>query len=329
MSQLAENMSISVILCTYNRCQSLRRALESVSASRMPESSNWEIIVVDNNSSDATPAVVQEFQAKFPDQFRYIFEPKPGKSNALNRGISESNADVLAFMDDDVLVDPEWLARLTKCFEHEEYVGSGGRILPEIDFRQPSWLDSSYRYALAPLAMFDLGLQSGELKEPPFGTNMAFRREVFDRLGVFRSDLGPQPGSEIRGEDTEFGMRVIQAGGRLWYAADAVVHHEISEKRLKRDYFLRWWFDKGRSEVRENGSHQHTRWMVANVPLSLSRRILVWSARWLFSLRPGQRFTAKLRVWQHIGAVTEYRSQAASRATLAAGAVESTTERQL
>ncbi len=313
MNRSAENMSISVILCTYNRCQSLRRALESVAASRMPENAVWKIVVVDNNSSDATPSVVREFEAKHPGRFRYIFESKPGKSNALNRGIADTNAEVLAFMDDDVIVDPDWLWNLTKIFEDEKYVGSGGVILPETNFKQPKWLDTSYRYSLAPLAMFDLGPKSGELREPPFGTNMAFRREVFRRFGVFRCDLGPHPDSEIRGEDTEFGMRVLQGGGRLWYEPAAVVHHEIPQKRLKPAYFLKWWFDKGRSEVRENGSRHGTRWVVANVPLSLFRRVLVWTARWMLTFQSAPRFTARLRVWQHCGAMTEYRSLARSR----------------
>jgi GT2 family glycosyltransferase len=160
--------------------------------------------------------------------------------------------------------------------------------------------------------MFDLGPEPGDLHEPPFGTNMAFRREVFSTYGEFRRDLGPQPGSEIRSEDTEFGMRVIAGGGRLWYEPRAVVYHEVSEKRLKPAYFLKWWFDKGRGEIREHGLQPGTRWFIGNVPLYLVRRVLVWTVRWLLSVRPGPRFSAKQSLWKLFGAIKECRYQAQS-----------------
>ena len=99
-------MNITVILCTFNRSQSLVRALGSVVLSRLPEAVTWEVLVVDNNSCDQTREVVADFCARYPGRFRYVFESEPGKSNALNRGVAEAHGDVLAFMDDDVIVDP-------------------------------------------------------------------------------------------------------------------------------------------------------------------------------------------------------------------------------
>ena len=110
-------MRVSVILCTYNRCESLRTALQSVAACRFPESTPWEVLVVDNNSKDQTPAVVEEFVQQYPGRFRYLFEPQPGKSHALNSGIQEARGDILAFMDDDVTVDPGWLQTLTNVLQ--------------------------------------------------------------------------------------------------------------------------------------------------------------------------------------------------------------------
>ena len=301
---------ISVILCTYNRCRSLATALESVVASRLPHDTTWEVLVVDNNSSDTTRTVVEEFHQRYPHVIRYIFEPLPGKSNALNRAIRETDADVLAFMDDDVQVDPEWLHMLTRVFSDARYAGSGGRIVPESDFNPPAWLETTGRYALAPMAMFDLGPQAGELTEPPFGTNMAFRREVFSRYGDFRCDLGPQPGSEIRGEDTEFGMRLLSGGERLWYEPAAVVYHSISVNRLTPDYFLKWWYDKARSDIRELGIPPDAKLYLAGVPLYLFRRLIAWTLRWLLAFRPGPRFSAKLKLWAVRGGIKECRDQA-------------------
>jgi glycosyltransferase involved in cell wall biosynthesis len=298
-------MKITVILCTYNRCQSLARALESVGVSQMPQHVRWEVLVVDNNSSDDTALVVRNCQDRFPGKFRYVFESKAGKSHALNRGIQETDADVLAFMDDDVEVRHDWLHILTKVFGDGSYAGSGGRILPEAGFRAPEWLKTSDRYALAPLAVFDLGDQPGELKEPPFGTNMAFRREAFLRFGNFRCDLGPQPGSEIRSEDTEFGMRVLRGGERLWYEPEAVVYHSIPKQRVNQSYFLQWWHGKGRADVREGMLTGEEQLRMLGVPLVIVRRLAVWSLRSYLSFSSSRRFDSKAKVWWLAGVVKE------------------------
>ena len=133
-------MKVSVIVCTYNRCRSLERALESLSASVMPMTSEWEVLVVDNNSNDGTREVAQRFCELNPSHFRYLFEPNQGKSYALNTAIRESHGEILAFTDDDVTVEPSWLQNLTSVFEYEEYAGSAGRILPAQSFDLPPWL---------------------------------------------------------------------------------------------------------------------------------------------------------------------------------------------
>src|ERR1700753_287852 len=122
-------MKISVILCTYNRCQSLGTALESVAASQMRDGTSWEVLVVDNNSKDQTREVVAQASARHPGRFRYYFEPKQGKSNALNAGIREAQGEILAFMDDDVEVDVQWLQKLTDIFDDQQWAGVGGRVL--------------------------------------------------------------------------------------------------------------------------------------------------------------------------------------------------------
>lgn len=299
-------MDITVILCTYNRCEGLATALETVAASKMPDDVSWEVLVVDNNSNDQTREVVERFIHKYPRRFRYAFESCPGKSNALNAAIKICNAPVLAFMDDDVRVEPDWLQKLTKIFDDPTYLGSGGRIFPERGFTPERWLDTSVPYSLAPLAMFDLGSWPGELKEPPFGTNMAFRREAFVRYGEFRRELGPQPGSEIRNEDTEFGMRLLLAGERLWYEPDAVVYHSVPRQRNKQSYFLHWWYGKGRADVREGAFQNEKKWRVFGVPLVLLRRFTLWSLRSVLSFHAPRRFSCKVKAWWLAGAIREF-----------------------
>ena len=150
-------MKVTVILCTYNRSKSLIKALTSVANSIVPDSVAWEVLVVDNNSVDKTREVVEEFCRKYPRRFRHLFEARQGKSHALNSGIRATDADVLAFMDDDVEVDTYWLGNLTKALQSGPWSGAGGRILAEAGFVPPRWMETNARYALAPLAFFDLG----------------------------------------------------------------------------------------------------------------------------------------------------------------------------
>jgi len=304
-------MKVTIILCTYNRCQSLAKALESASALRLPEQDNWEILVVDNNSTDKTREVVENFCRQFPGRFRYLFEPRQGKSHALNTGIREARADVLAFMDDDVTVEPSWLEHLTASLHDGYWAGAGGRILPQKSFSPPSWLSLAERYALGPLALFDPGPEAMELTEAPFGANMAFRRGVFDKHGGFRVDLGPRPGSEIRSEDSEFAYRVMMAGEHLRYERSAVVYHEIPESRLQKKYFLNWWFDKARADIRAFGVPvSGKRWRLKGIPVVLFRRLTVWTLRWLVALDSAKRFSCKLKVWLVAGQIQESYHQA-------------------
>ena len=298
-------MRISVILCTYNRCQTLKSALESAAALVVPECVEWEVLIVDNNSSDGTREVVQEFCNSYSGRFRYVFEAQQGKSYALNTGIREARGHVLAFLDDDVRVDPNWLQNLTGGLQDGDWSGAGGRIITDWTCSPPPWLSAGSRYAAGPLVAFHPQPDAGELNEPPIGTNMAFRREMFEKYGGFRTDLGPCPYSEIRGEDTEFGARLLRGGERLRYEPSAIVYHPVQPKRLNKRYFMAWWFDKARSEIRVFGAEPGTKYLVAGVPLYLLRRLAAWTVRWIFAVDPVQRFSNKLSAWMNLGEIVE------------------------
>ena len=310
-------MDITVVVCTFNRCQSLEKALESIAASVLPESIEWEVLVVDNNSSDQTREIAERF-CKRPDVcFRYVFEPKPGKSHALNRGIRDSRGTVLAFTDDDVTVTPGWLQILTSGLRDGEWAGSGGRIVLDRAFSPPQWLPRDQTYALAPLTVFDPHIEAGPLLETPFGANMAFQRRVFQEYGGFRTDLGPGLGHNIpqKSEDSEFGHRLLAAGERLRYEPAALIYHSLPQSRLQKSYFLSWWFDKARADVHAFGLSPGTRWSIAGIPLYLFRRLAVWTVRWLVAVEPHKRFSAKVRVWGKLGEIQEcYRLAHAERA---------------
>jgi glycosyltransferase involved in cell wall biosynthesis len=319
-------MNVTVILCTYNRCRELANALNSVAASTLPAGVEWEVLVVDNNSDQARE-VVENFRIRYPGRFRYLLEPRPGKSHALNAGIRASESEVLAFLDDDVTVEPTWLQNLTASLHGEEWAGAGGRIVLEWPSSLPGWLSVEGPFARHVFPGFDQGPEAKELAEPPFGTNMAFRKEVFEKYGGFRTDMGPSPGNQIhsvwgmgptvkaivldfvlkRGlasllppprpnEDTEFGRRLIAAGERLRYEPSAVVYHSVPQNRIQKKYFLAWWFDKGRADTREFKIR----------PVRLLFSLTAWTLRWMVAVEPRVRFFRKMVVWDKAGAAVEY-----------------------
>jgi glucosyl-dolichyl phosphate glucuronosyltransferase len=301
-------MHVTVILCTYNRSENLSIALTSAAGLVLPDSVEWEVLVVDNNSADQTRNVVERFCKQYPGRFRYLFEAKPGKSNALNAGIRDARGDILAFMDDDVTLDPMWLQNLTAALRERKWAGVTGRILWQWNCPRPRWLsvDGQYRRMSWPLTSFDLGEEACDDNKSINGANMAFRKDVFAKYGGFRTDLGPQPGNEIRCEDTEFGLRLHAAGERVGYEPSAIVYHPVSQSRLTRVYFLAWWFDFGCATVRRV-SARHVIWglgpylRVAKMACRLTGRTL----QWILALGSGRRFYHKVSVWEAAGALVE------------------------
>jgi glucosyl-dolichyl phosphate glucuronosyltransferase len=303
-------ISVTVILCTYNRSQSLATTLGSLAASVLPDTVDWEVLVVDNNSNDQTREVTEDLCRRYPGRFRYVFEPHPGKSFALNRGIREAHGDILAFTDDDVTVEPNWLHNLTAPLNDTTWAGTGGRTLLAHAFSPPNWLTltgpDDLGWVLAPL--FDRGPQSSNLCEAPYGANMAYRKEIFEKHGGFRTDLGPRPGSEIRNEDTELGCRLMAAGERLRYEPSAVVFHPVSENRARKLFILARFFDIGRAIQRESKPGPDI--------LGISRRCFTFFRlistqlpidilRWLLTPERKHRFYQKCQTWNTIGQIVE------------------------
>jgi glycosyltransferase involved in cell wall biosynthesis len=303
-------MNVSLVICTYNRCAMLLKTLESVAASEMPPSVDWEVVVVDNNSVDQTRAAVEEFAARHPGCFRYVFETKQGLSNARNAGILAARGEVVAFTDDDVIVDAAWLQNLTRCLFDGAWAGSGGRVLPLQSVVLPRWLSLDGPYALGGVvaALFDEGQEPKKLRESPYGANMAFRKEVFERHGYFRPDLGRRPGSLISNEDTEFGKRLTAAGERLSYQPSAIVYHPILEERLNKKYVLDWFFHYGRAVTLQKAKRSAVLgipWRYISI-FNISVRLLPLKiAHWMMAVDPQRRFFCKCRVWQTAGEIAE------------------------
>jgi len=298
-------MNLSVILCTYNRATLLEKALRSLEQIRQPAGLAWELVLVDNNSSDDTKAVGDAAIRRGTLPCRYVFEPRQGKSNALNTGIAQAKADVLAFTDDDVIFDADWLGAVCKPFDDPKCLGIGGQIVPVWSTPRPSWYAETGPYALmTAIIRYQFGDQLKPVEKPPWGSNMAFRRDAFTRYGTFDPRLGPMGTTLMRGEDVVLGQRMLAAGERLLYVPDAIVYHPVEPQRLRKAYFQAYYYQHGRMEVRINRvGLEAVRWL--GVPRHLVRALLINVARWLTALRSSRRFYYRLECARMLGKIVE------------------------
>jgi glycosyltransferase involved in cell wall biosynthesis len=250
----------SVIICTFNRAPLLKATLESLGRSQTTRA--WDIIVVVNNSSDHTRQVVTDFVSTTSLPVRYVFEPRQGKSNALNNGISHAHGDLLLMTDDDVEVDPGWLDETCRAFdEHAEIDYTGGPVTPIWGAPPPAWFDQARSDLWGTVAILDYGPDRfvfEERKRVPLGANMAVRRSLIDRVGAFHPELGRTGRSLLGQEQAEFFSRTRARGIRGMYLPEMRVAHHVPASRLTKQYFRRWWFWKGLSRARVDAIHHAT-----------------------------------------------------------------------
>ena len=236
----SETGLFSVIVPTFNRAAGLTLAVKSLLAqdSKLP----YEVLVVDNNSTDDTRERIQRLREHAPGKLRYLFEEKPGVSLARNTGIRAARGDILAFMDDDAIAQPGWLNALAEAYQMRPDAWCvGGKIVLDLPEDLPMWFDLGSTGLLSYLGRLDLGDATIERHYPNFlyGGNLSVRRDVLDRVGLFNPALGPAGRYRIESEETELCWRIQEAGGRVYYCGRAVVTHLVPEARLTKRYFRR------------------------------------------------------------------------------------------
>lgn len=301
-------MKATVIVCTYNRASSLERMLASLRASVVSPDLLWEVIVVDNNSRDDTRGVVERAARGFPCPVRYLFEGRQGKSHALNLAISKAGGEYLLFTDDDVLVDPGWVQAVVDGFAAHDCMGIGGRIEAVWNRERPRWYSNTGPHRLfGAIVEFDFGDEIRPVPSPPFGANMAFRREAFTRYGFFRTDLGAAGKTRVLGEDTDLARRVMQRGERVLYLPTALILHPVEEERVRKRYFIRWYFNYGVCAVRVAPEMAVTGVAYFGVPRHIYRSLASTGLRWLFGLGAKYRFYHALQFCHHLGELVEVR----------------------
>ena len=241
-------IKLTIAIPTHNRAATLRETLASVSALAIPADIASECIVVDNASTDDTARTVEASADNSALRVRRVFEARLGSSFARNRAVAESASDFILFIDDDVIVEPEWAAELLVCLRDRNLDAACGMVLPRWSSAPPEWLGPSL---WVKLAVHD---QRAIAAAPPaaaehlvnyFSANVGFRRSAFERFGNFREDLGVVGGNPISGEDTELFARIMARGGTIGFAPRAIVHHLIPAERMTRAYLRRKSFAYG------------------------------------------------------------------------------------
>lgn len=300
---------ISVIICTYNRANMLKTTFNSLLDLKHTGDLDWELIIVDNKSSDNTRETSEEFAKSSGLNVKYIFEEKQGLSFARNAGIQTASGDILAFTDDDVTVDPQWLTHIVATFADRQIIGMGGRVIPVWTTKRPTWYSDDGPYSLMSfIVRFDLGLTPCEMKSTPFGANMIFRRSAFEKYGLFRTDLGRIGKNLLHGEDSEFGRRLLDGGERMSYVPQAIVYHPVEPERATKKYAEDWYLMYGRTSARMS---THTKELPSyfGVPRYLFRKLIEVFVTWAFTFNADRRFYHKLQTYRFIGEISEYHLQ--------------------
>jgi GT2 family glycosyltransferase len=236
-------MLFSVIIPTYNRAGSLKRLLTSLESLEWPDSADLEVLIVDNGSTDETQSLLTaERSRSHRFSLTILQENRRGKANALNLGLASAQGELILVLDDDVVVHPGWLAGHTDCYRVNSFDAVQGKILPGVDPDGKAADLSRLREYNVPFV--DYGDDHREINGLT-GTNMSFKREVFEKVGFFDQRLGP--GAAGFSEDTEYSRRIRKAGFKIGYTPYAIVFHELNPERYGRAYNRMVEYRKGLS----------------------------------------------------------------------------------
>ncbi len=309
-------MNITIAICTWNRCALLKETLEHVARLSIPQGVEWELLVVNNNSTDATDETLASFAGRLP--LRTVFEAEPGLSHARNRAVREATGDYILWTDDDVLVDENWLAAYSEAFEQwPDAAIFGGNIEPWFEGTPPDWLPRIWSRVASAYASRDLGEQAIALSQElvPFGANFAVRTAE-QRKYLYDPRLGVRPGNIMGGEETTVIRNMMADGIAGRWIPKARVRHYLPQARQSIAY-LRKYF-KGYGEYCAQQDARHTDAKLFGSPRWLWRAAL--AAETKYRLR---RHLSPPEVWiedliassQSWGQLSGYRAQLETTAT--------------
>lgn len=283
-------MKITVAICTWNRAALLRETLEQATRLAIPRGVEWELLVINNNSTDDTDEVIDSFRDRVP--LRDFVEPEPGLSNARNRAVHEATGDYILWTDDDVLVDEKWMTAYCDAFiRSPEAAIFGGNIKPWFAGTPPSWLLSVWSRVASAYASRDLGDVSLPLSADvmPFGANFAVRA-VEQRRYLYDPHLGVRPDNIMGGEETTVMRSMMADGISGWWVPEARVKHYIPEKRQTIEYLRNYYRGYGEYCARQDDTNSEAK--LFGTPRWLWRHVVTSEMK--YRLR---RYVAAPEVW--------------------------------
>ena len=234
-----------------NRADELRHTIRSVAG--LDVGDPWELLIVDNKSTDHTRSTVEGEAAGFPGLLRYLYEGEQGKYAALNTGIRAAVGAYIAVTDDDSRVEPDWLRQAVAGLDRHGCGYVGGKVLPLWRGEPPKWLPNRGGFHWAVLGLQDHGpdaLEFGVNNVPwPLGINIVAPRETYNRIALFDNQLGRTAGTLRNQAQREWHLRARAAGMRGFYVPEMVVHHVVERERLTKHYFRRWAYWHGISRA--------------------------------------------------------------------------------
>ncbi len=255
---LNKNLQVSVVVCSYNRAAYIADAMQSLYQQTL-DKSLYEIIIVDNNSTDNTKTVCANFIEQHKDaHFYYLEERRQGASFARNTGAEIAQAPLLCFMDDDAVAKEDYLERIVQFFNaHPDACGLGGRIIPRYIPEEPKWM-SHYVSSLVGNFNYSPELSVFKPGKYPLESNMIIYKADFDAINGFNLALPGVVGTlRIGGEGKDFFYRLQALGKFIYYDPNIVVWHVVEVKKLTREYMYRIASGIGRGErvrIAEKGS---------------------------------------------------------------------------
>ncbi len=266
---------IAVLVCTYNRAGDLEALLDTACSQSSPDF-RYEVVVVDNNSNDATRDVVEAVQGRAAQPPRYVFESRQGKSFALNAGLKSVSAPLCVIIDDDQLMPADYVETLLKAFAENPTISFvGGKVLPIWEVTPPRWLT---RRHWSPLGMADHGDDSFIVDEhrPICLLTFAFRVEHVFAVGGFRTELGVTGSRMGSTEDADLIGRLIADGRRGMYIPELVLRHHAPGRRMTRSYYRQWHYGHGGfTALRRDEEIERASFRLFDIPSHMFRQALV------------------------------------------------------
>ncbi|MGZ5434840.1 MAG: glycosyltransferase [Pyrinomonadaceae bacterium] len=301
-------MRLDVIIPTYNRCDLLERALESLLAAMIPDGLDARVTVVDNNSRDNTPAVVERWKSKFEGRLSYVSETRrQGRSAAVNAGINATSGDLVGFIDDDEEVDRGWFECIHKVFTSGATDFVTGPCVPRWGAEPPAWFPPNYPGVIGSVDAGKRVISFDEYSGILMGGNAVLTRAILEHVGLYSTNLGRTDKALLSCEDEDLDRRLKAANARGLYHPDLVIYHYVPPERLTKQYFRRWCFWRGTSRGIIDRDHAADVVYAFGVPRFLFGCAVRGMARKIrgFWIRngygPANRFSDELAVWDLAG----------------------------